>query len=163
MNKQTAKRIVLAQIASDGGKYVHKVRWAEKYWIYDNTEAYIQCKAEADALCRVLNSVPEKMKDAASKAHKAGYAVKDKLLQQACEIVARHHDSDIHFFVTKDKEGIAEYIVYFDIKIEGTRWQASFHSFGDFWNKWAKSTVSSVGHWDHKSSQETCIQLARIL
>lgn len=134
MNKNAVKNIILAQMASDGGK-----------WLYPQFE------------------VPDTLKADAEKAFEAGYTAKDELLERACLIVARHHDKDIHFFVTEDKEGVAKFIIYFDIKVNGKRWQASFHSFGvKRWSKWVKSTVPSRGNWDHKSSRETCIQLSKL-
>ena len=135
MNRQAIRRIVLAQIASDGGK----------------------------GITDLLDVVPENLRSSALKAWDAGYAVKDKLLEQAAQIVARHHDKDIRFFVTADKQKVAKYIVYFDFRFEGKRWQASFHSFGDFWSKWEEVSVSSRGHWDRKSSRETCEKLLAVL
>ena len=135
MNKQAVRRIVLAQVASDGGK----------------------------GITDLLDVIPSNFLSAAQRAWDSGYAVKDKLLEQACVIVACHRDGDIHFFVTEDKEGIAHYIVYFDVKIGDKRWQVSFHSFSYIWAKWAKSTVASRGHWDHKSSREACIKMLQLL
>jgi len=133
MNKKAAKNIILAQMASDGGKW-----------------------------CRLQFDVPQCLKAEALKAFRAGYSAKDELLERACLIVARHHDPDIRFFVTEDKQGVAKFIIYFDIKIDGKRWQASFHSFGvKRWSKWTKSTVLSRGNWDHKHSRETCIELCK--
>ena len=134
MNKQAAKAIILAQVASDGGK----------------------------GIIDLLDALPETLMPSTKKAWNAGYAFKDELLERACTIVARHHDADIHFFVTEDKQGIANYIVYFDIKVNNKRWQASFHSFGKRWSKWMKSTVTSRGNWDHKSSRATCLELAKL-
>ena len=133
MNKQAIKNIILAQVASDGGKGVTDL----------------------------LEVVPAALKADAQKAFNAGYAAKDELLERACLIVARHRDPDIRFFVTEDKQGVAKFIVYFDVKVNGKRWQASFHSFGvKRWSKWTKSTVASRGNWDHKNSRETCRALA---
>ncbi len=133
MNKQAAKAIILAQVASDGGK----------------------------GIVELIDALPKSLSVSADKAWNAGYAFKDELLERACIIVARHHEKDIRFFVTKDEEKIAKFIVYFDVHIGGTRWQASFHSFSNRWEKWTKSTAPSKGHWDHKSSRETCLELAK--
>ena len=135
MNKQAARRIILAQVASDGGK----------------------------GIVELLNVMPNNLMPSAQKAWNAGYDVKDKLLEQACKIVACHNTYDIRFFVTEDKEGIAKYIVYFDVYIEGRKWQVSFHSFDNRWAKWTKSSIPSRGHWDHKSSRETCINMLKLL
>lgn len=135
MNKQAARRIILAQVASDGGKRIEEL----------------------------LNALPEAIKPEAETAWSHGYAYKDTLLKQACEIVARHHDSDIRFFVVEDKQKVAKFIVYFDIKVNGKRWQASFHSYSKNWSKWTKSSAASMGSWDHKSSRETCLVLAKAL
>lgn len=134
MNKQAAKAIILAQVASDGGK----------------------------GIVELINALPKTLMPSAEKAWDAGYAFKDELLERACTIVARHHDNDIRFFVTEDKQGVAKFIVYFDIKVNGKRWQASFHSFSKRWSRWTKSTVASRGNWDHKSSRATCLELAKL-
>ena len=136
MNKKAALNIVLAQVASDAGK----------------------------GITALYDALPEKLWKEADKAYQSAYAAKDELLERACLIVARHNDKDIRFFVTEDKQGITNFIIYFDIKIDGKRWQASFHSFGKKrWSKWAKSTVASRGNWDHKSSRATCLKLAGLL
>lgn len=135
MNKQALKRIILAQIASDGGK----------------------------GITYTLNSMPEYLQAEAQKAWNAGYLAKDNLMLQACTIVARHHEKDIRFFVTEDKEGVAKFIVYFDIYAKGTRWQVSFHSFNKCWKKWVKSSMPSRGHWDHSYARAVCIRLADLL
>lgn len=135
MNKQAIKRIVLAQVASDGGKYIREL----------------------------VDEINGSLKEPAQKAWDRGYQIKDILLEQACKIVARHHDNDIRFFVTKDKQGVAKFIVYFDIKINDKKWQASFHSFSASWAKWEQVSVPSRGHWDHKDSRETCRKLLTIL
>jgi len=135
MNKQAVRRIVLAQVASDGGK----------------------------GITDLLDMMPNNIMPAAQRAWNSGYAVKDKLLEQACAITACHKNSDVHFFVTEDKQSIAKFIVYFDVKIEDKRWQVSFHSFSNRWAKWAKSTVASRGHWDHKSSREACVKMLQLL
>jgi hypothetical protein len=136
MNKNAALNIILAQVASDAGK----------------------------GIVELYEALPKSMKHVASKALKSGYAAKDELLERACLIVARHKDPDIRFFVSEDAKGIAKFIIYFDIRIDDKKWQASFHSFGKKrWSKWLKSTVPSRGHWDHKSSRNTCKELARFL
>lgn len=136
MNKNAAKNIILAQVASDGGKHIRLL----------------------------LDELPDNLRKEAKKAYCAGYSAKDELLERACLIVARHHDPDIRFFVTEDTQGVAKFIVYFDIKIDGKRWQASFHSFNKKrWSKWTKSTAASRGNWDHKNSRETCLHLAETL
>jgi len=133
MNKQAALNIILAQVASDGGK----------------------------GIVELLNNLPSNLYSKAEKVWSAGYAAKDELLERACLIVARHHDAGIRFFVTEDKQGIAAYIIYFDIKEGGKRWQASFHSFNKKrWSKWVKPSVASRGNWDHKNSRETCLHMA---
>lgn len=129
MNKQACKNIILAQIASDGGK----------------------------GITELIDVIPNKLSEDAKKAWEAGYEAKDELLERACLIVARHRDPDIRFFVTNDKQRVAKFIIYFDIKVDGKRWQASFHSFNvKRWRKWEKSTVASRGNWDHKNSRESC-------
>ena len=132
MNKRAAECIILAQVASDGGKRIRTL----------------------------VDSLPKAFSAKAEKAYAAGYAAKDKFIERACLIVARHHDKEIRFFVTEDLQKVAKFLIYFDVKIDGKRWQASFHSFDKRWSKWMKSTVASRGNWDHKDPRETCLKIA---
>ena len=131
MNKQAAKRVILAQIASDGGK----------------------------GITDLLDVIPASLKPSASKAWQKGYLVKDILIQQACEIVCRSHDKDIRFFVVEDKDHVADYIIYFDVVIDNKRHQVSFHSFWDGWCRYLRGSTRSMGRWDHLSSRATCEKL----
>lgn len=135
MNEQAIRRIILAQVASDGGKGIGDL----------------------------LDVLPEEFKPAAKKIWLKGYRIKDSLLEEACQIIARHKACNLRFFVTEDKEGVARYIVYFDIKVDGKRLQASFHSFSYRWAKWVRGSVASRGNWDHKDSRETCKVLLKYL
>lgn len=131
MNKQAIRRIVLAQIASDGGK----------------------------GITDLLDVMPQNLMPSAQKAWGAGYAVKDILAMQACKIICRSKDKDIRFFVTYDKSHVALYIIYFDVVIDGQRNQVSFHSFSTGWEKFTRGSTGSMGRWDHKSSRATCEKL----
>lgn len=142
MNRNAAKNIILAQVASDGGKDISTL---------------------VDELMETSVAYYKPLKEEVLSAWNAGYQVKDVLIENACKIVARHRDPDIRFFVTKDRQGIAKFIVYFDVKINGKRWQVSFHSFSKRWAKWETSTIPSRGNWDHKSSRDACLALAQYI
>lgn len=137
MNRSACRAIIYAQLASDGGK-----REAE-----------------------ILDFIPAhwdylKMRNI----WKSGYSKKDFYIRMACQMIARHADDrDMRFFVTKDREKVAKYIIYFDVRIDGQRWQVSFHSFSEEWGKWVRSSMPSRGHWDRKSSRQTVIKLMRFV
>jgi hypothetical protein len=142
MNKKALEAIILAQIASDGGKGIKDLLWE---------------------IAGVDGTASDAFKRKAWAAFNKGYSCKDSFLEEACQIVARHHDDDLRFFVTEDQQRVAKYIVYFDVRIHNVRWQASFHSFSKSWGKWVKSSAPSRGHWDHKDSRATCSALHAML
>lgn len=141
MVKRIAISIALAQLSSDYGKY-RRMSDAEK--------------EEVDELYDLLPSVD------ARRAWLQKYNLKDKAIVDAIKLISSTKPKDAHFFVSEDVDGIAKYIVYFDVKIEGKRHQVSFHTFNDL-SKWTKCSVPSKGHWDHRSSRITCIKLLKVM
>lgn len=151
MNRRALISIVLAQVASDGGKHIDKL------------VEFIHPNGELDKLTNYRrNPALWNFMQKSDKVYKAGYENKDKLIHRACLSVASG-DKDIHFFVTEDKEGVAKFIIYFDVKLNGKRHQVSFHSFDKRWRKWCATSVPSLGHWDRKDSRETCKEICKAL
>lgn len=58
----------------------------------------------------------------------AGYDVKDKYILETIRLISGTKN-DFKYSVQRDKEGIALFIVYFEVKINGEKLQVSFHSF----------------------------------
>lgn len=102
MNRRVVQEILLAQIASDGGKRIR-----------------------SELLARANESIFDKM----DKAWHCGYPEKDIHIMNAIKMIARSKDKAIRFSVQKDDEEVAKYLVYFDIRLNGRREQVSFHSF----------------------------------
>lgn len=89
-----------------------------------------------------------------------GYYYKDQAILDAIRLIAAHHFQDVHFFVCKDEEKKAKYLVYFDIKFGGQRLQISFHSFDGRLRPFIKRNKNSWTAWDHGSSRENALLLA---
>lgn len=136
-DRYAARHIILAQSASDGGKYDWEEAEIPRFLIPSDPHA---CK----------------------RAWTRGYPAKDEhILCAVREIARRRGASGIHFYVTVDSERIAKYLVYFTFKIEGERYQVSFHSFDDRLRRFIKAgDRSHHTRWDHKISRDACCVLA---
>ena len=131
MDRQILKilrNIILAQVASDGGK-------------------------------KIDDLVKEISLSKAENAYKSGYGVKDAYIKNAVLEICRARCKEIRFFVTEDSEHIADYLIYFDIKVDGVRRQVSFHSFNDEWDRYISGSMRSATHWDRKDSRKNCLEL----
>lgn len=139
-DRYAARHIILAQSASDGGKY----EWE---------------KARKRKIRRFL--IPSDH-HACKRAWTQGYPAKDEHILCAIHDIARRRDAcGIHYYVTVDYEGIARYLVYFTFNIEGERYQVSFHSFDDRLRRFIKAgDRSHYTRWDHKVSRDACCVLA---
>ena len=60
----------------------------------------------------------------------AGYGVKDLLIQDAIKLICSGNTA-FRFSVTRDKDEVANFIVYFETRIYGKKYQVSFHTFAD--------------------------------
>ena len=58
----------------------------------------------------------------------AGYNRKDEFILEAIRLILTT-ENNFKFAVVEDKEGKANYIVYFSTKVDGKNYQVSFHSF----------------------------------
>jgi hypothetical protein len=97
------KNIVLAQVASDGGK-------------------------DIDTLCSVKGAL--KM---SKMYYKKGYNVKDTCIRKAIKNINACKNSGVYYNIKRTYEyGNRCYIIYFNFRIDGVRHQVSFHSFGEW-------------------------------
>lgn len=135
-DRYAARHIILAQSASDGGKY----SW------------------DLNPQIRVL--IPSE-RSACKRAWDGGYDDKDEHILCALREIARSRGAcKIRFFVRTDG-CVAKYLVYFTFKIEGERYQVSFHSFDDRLRRFIKAGDGShFTRWDHKCSRDACRVLA---
>ena len=134
-----AETLAGAQYASDCGKF-HKLSECER----KNTEILAEL-------------LPESLR---KRAENLGYRLKDCLIMQAIMQISMQKCGSFRFWVEKDAEGIADYLVYFDVKCE-KRMQISFHSFNGKLRKFCEKSRNSRGHWDEKSSRAACIEMMR--
>lgn len=137
-DRYAARHIILAQAASDGGKEKKKDKRG-------NTRAVIKTERGA---CR--------------KAWREGYSAKEEHIMCAIlDIARRRGTSRIHFFVKWDEKDVAKYLVYFNFKIEGKRYQVSFHSFDDRLRRFIKAGNPHHTRWNSSMfSRDACRVLA---
>lgn len=134
LDLRVCKYLVLAQIASDGGKHL----WFGK-----------------DDLSNSLSIGPVyRLK---------GYSVKDSEIIKAINTITRSKKSTGFHFYVKEVDGFRSraFLVYFNFKLDGKRYQISFHSFNLKLEKFANDKFST--RWDKKSSRESAKVLADYL
>ena len=126
IKRKIAKYIVLAQVASDGGKRISDLR-------YINPTIWEE-----------------------------GYDAKDDLILSAIKEIQHHKNSGCYFHIAEDcsLKGNPN-VVYFNYKINGKRYQISFHTFSyDIWKMYGKNiTKNCITHWDKKSSRDNALTL----
>ena len=81
----------------------------------------------------------------------AGYAQKDRMILSAIELIRRNR-SNFKYAVVRDRDGIADYIVYFETRINGKKYQVSFHSFSEKLSPYVRGFRA---RWDHGDSPES--------
>lgn len=84
-----------------------------------------------------------------------GYQAKDGYIKKAIMGILKSKNSIFRFYCKQDK-WVANYIVYFNFKLEGERYQVSFHSFKD-WSHFENSNCGT--RWDKRDSREACLRL----
>ena len=131
LDRYIAKQIIFAQLASDGGK------------------------KDKEVLNRISSFVP------LSEVHyKKGYHAKDHCIINAIRAIQRNPQSGFRYHVKADRtlySGAHVFIVYFNFKIGGERYQISFHTFD---NMWRFVNQQCVTRWQKKySSKEAVIKL----
>ncbi len=88
----------------------------------------------------------------AKRDNSAGYWHKDKFVSEAIRLILTT-ENDFKFAVVKDKEGKANFIVYFSTKVDGENYQVSFHSFNGKLARYCKKSFRiSWDHWDSRES-----------
>lgn len=58
-----------------------------------------------------------------------GYEEKDRAVNSLLGLLSRYPRKDIHFYVCRDADKVADYIIYFDFMMGSEKVQVSFHSF----------------------------------
>lgn len=132
LDKYISKQIILAQIASDGGKGLN------------------------DVLKRISSSVP-----LANLYFKKGYETKDHCIINAIRAIQRNPASGFYYSVKVDRtlySGAHVFIVYFNFKLHNNAYQISFHTYSNMWRYVNRHCVT---RWKKKySSKEATIKLA---
>lgn len=139
VERRIAEAIILAQAASDGGKY-------------------LQSK-----ICHVPGTFAEEAK----KAWTSRYPEKDRQIRRAIALIQKSGTPDFRFSIVIDKEKKARFIVYFNFTIDGRRGQVSFHSFdkslerlvsGSQVTSWIEAQRK---HHEKECCPEWCLKLGR--
>ena len=86
----------------------------------------------------------------------ARYGQKDSLILSAIEMI-RWNKSDFVFSVQRDREHKAYYLVYFETRINGIKFQVSFHSFDGRLGRYVRN--SRHARWDKKSSRDSAVSI----
>ena len=132
LDQYIAKQIILAQIASDGGK------------------------RKNDVLIRVASLLP-----ISKKYYKNGYKNKDHCILEAIKAIQKNPNSGFRYHVKIDRTlygGAHCFVVYFNFKIGTEAYQVSFHCFSNLWRFVNRKCVT---RWKKKhSSKESVIKLA---
>lgn len=91
-----------------------------------------------------------------------GYDAKDTEIMKAIKTITHSKNSGFRFYV-KEVDGFYKraFIVYFNFKLDGKRYQISFHSFNLKLGRYTNEKFST--RWDKKSSRETAEVLADYL
>lgn len=127
------KNIILAQVASDGGKNIN--------------------------IIPSLQNIPFKRE--IKNAYKIGYSIKDEYILNAIKIINTTPQCGINYRCvrTSDQNGYDSIVCYFDIKFNEKRYQISFHS--PYNRSKLKKFISKgrVTHWDKKDCRNNAIAL----
>lgn len=91
-----------------------------------------------------------------------GYAGKDYYIQKALVFICRRPDCGVRFYVCRDDENVAKYIVYFDYRLSNGWKQISFHSFDDDLSRFVDTSKRSKTSWDQKDVRKNVAELASI-
>ena len=134
LNEAVARNIILAQVASDGGKGIDE--------LWDNVRDFLP---------------------GTRKARFCGYEDKDSRLIAAIDLINKAHGkSGFSYYITTDPELFDMTLVYFNFRLDGTRWQISFHTYLDL--KYAmRKNLHHRTKWDEKNSREAAMYLAHAL
>ena len=88
----------------------------------------------------------------------AGYCVKDKYIIETICLISGHN-TDFKYSVQKDHDGVAYYLVYFEVRINGEKFQVSFHSYNHELLRFINRGFRMK--WDHGDSRWSAMQIYR--
>ena len=89
-----------------------------------------------------------------------GYPMKDICIYELLQLIAKHPQKDVHFYVCKDDQKVSKYSVYFDIVFNGRRAQISFHSFDGHLKRFLLGSRKSHVEWaSWESSRQNAYEL----
>lgn len=145
-----AKNIICAQLASDAGK--------------QNRNLFHELE---ESFCSVISSKYQKS------TWYYNYGLKTVFIEKAIKMIDNCPRGMFNYFVelAPDQNRYASYIVYFDFKIEGKRFQVSFHTPESLASDFIKSHAGKgrKTHWVGKASEnftdsrEACANLIALL
>ncbi len=134
LNEAIARHIILAQVASDGGKGIDT--------LWNAIRAYMP---------------------GTRKARFRGYDDKDQHITKALDLIsAAHGRSGFSYFISKDPGLYDMTLVYFNFKLYGMRYQISFHTYLNL-DRYSKKNSAHQTKWDEKDSREAARFLAHEL
>ena len=143
MNRKVVETLALAQRASDSGKW-------------KSLKSFERTRSKK--LGKLLGRKAE------LRAAHHNYHLKDSLMVQAIELIRCDKDSGFRYFVVECYDFKAPcWIVYFDCKVDGVRYQCSFHTFNKEVARYVKGSSASRGRWRKTSSREVCISLMSLI
>lgn len=91
----------------------------------------------------------------------SGYPEKDAAIMELVQLLSHYPQRDCHFYVCKDTQKVAHYIVYFDVVFDGSRHQISFHSFDGRLKRFLAGSRKSHVEWScWESSRGNAYELA---
>lgn len=132
LNKYIGKKIVLAQVASDGGK-------GERYVLSHIAPLF--------PISRLY--------------YQKGYNIKDNCIIAAIKAIQKNPKCGFKYSVKVDRtllSGSHVFIVYFNFKINNENYQISFHTFSNMWKFVNKKCIT---RWKKRvSSRDAAIRLA---
>lgn len=141
VNSKIAGYICLAQQASDAGKGRYIVFRKKDGKINDDDYGYGHGRRHGNRMTRNKKNY----------AQRNAYSVKEEFILRAINLI-RNTKSNFNYFIeaSPDQNGFASYITYFDFKIEGKRFQVSFHTPQNLGKKLKKYiNTGRKTRWDH--------------
>lgn len=86
-----------------------------------------------------------------------GYSMKDINILKAINLIVSQKNSQFRFKVVKCEQ-FNSLLIYFETKINGKKYQVSFHSYGfNVFKKYLKHNEAVHFSWDEKSSRKSVL------
>ena len=86
----------------------------------------------------------------------AGYGNKDVMILDALRLISQG-GTKFKYSVICDPQGVADYIVYFETRINGEKLQVSFHSFNPELEKYVRNSFRIK--WDHSIARIAAVKI----